>query len=400
MSQDLGFESLLANRTSNMDASAIREILKVVGQPGMISMAGGLPAAKSFPIELFPELVESALSKYGTAALQYDLTEGFIPFREQLVTLLGGRGIETTADEIIIASGSQGALDGIGKILLSKGDKVAVEAPTYLGALQSFSPYEPEYVEIETDELGAIPASLDAVLTNHDIKLVYLVPTFQNPTGRTLSLERRHQIAAILVRHGALLFEDDPYSALRFRGAPVPPIKTLAPDNTIYCSTMSKILSPGLRLGFLVAPEPIRHWLVLAKQGTDLHTSSFSQAIAAEYLAGGYLEQQIPKIIDIYRPRQEALLRSMEEDFPPSFTWSRPDGGMFVWVKTPNEFDVVALYHRAIEMGAAFVPGKFFYTKHGAGTNTMRLSYVTNDEETLGKGVSIIGQAIEEITSL
>ena len=393
-----GFERLLASRTKYMDASAIREILKVVGQPGMISMAGGLPAASSFPIDLFPHLVETALKKYGAKALQYDLTEGFMPFREQLVELLAGRGIKTDSNQVIVSSGSQGALDGLGKVLLSEGDVVAVEAPTYLGALQSFSPYAPTYAQIQTDDHGAIPESLDEVLSANDVKMVYLVPTFQNPTGRTLTLERRKQIAEIVQRRNVLLIEDDPYSALRFRGDTVPPIQTLAPDHTVYISTMSKIMSPGLRLGFVVAPEPIRHWLILAKQGTDLHTSTFTQAIAAEYLSGDYLAAQIPKIIDIYRPRQEALLRSMEEDFPADFSWTHPDGGMFVWVTAPTGFDVGALYDLCIERGAAFVPGRFFYTQPGAGVDTMRLSYVTNDEGTLSKGIAIIGEAIEELT--
>ena len=223
-----------------MEASAIREILKVASSPGIISLAGGLPAPESFPLDLMEELTGSVLAKYGAAALQYDASEGFLPFREALVGHLGARSVVATAEEILVFSGSQGALDGLGKVLISPGDVVAVEAPTYLGALQALNPYEPRYVEMGTDDEGLIPEELERVLLQERVKVVYLVPTFQNPTGRTLPLVRRQRVAEILERHDALLIEDDPYSDLRYTGTRLPPIKSLAPHNVVYVSTLSK----------------------------------------------------------------------------------------------------------------------------------------------------------------
>ncbi|MBN1582876.1 MAG: PLP-dependent aminotransferase family protein, partial [Anaerolineae bacterium] len=244
----MSFEHLLADKTKRMGASAIREILKVVSQPGMISLAGGIPAPASFPMQIICELSFTVIEKYESQAFQYDLTEGFTPLREALVGHLAHKEVTATADEILVSSGSQGILDAIGKILLSKGDKVAVEAPTYLGAIQAFNPNEPEYVRMDMDQDGLIPESLQEVLEQNEIKFIYLVPTFQNPTGRTIPLERRKAIAEIIQQHNALLVEDDPYSDLRYRGEALPPIKHFAPDHVVYASTLSKTFAPGLRI--------------------------------------------------------------------------------------------------------------------------------------------------------
>jgi 2-aminoadipate transaminase len=377
-----------------MGASAIREILKVVSQPGMISLAGGIPAPESFPLDLIQELTARVIDKYGAGAFQYDRTEGFIPLTEALVGHLEKKGVQAWAEEITIASGSQGVLDGIGKVLISKGDRVAVEAPTYLGALQAFDPYEPEYVRMDTDDEGLIPASLEAALRSGPIKLIYLVPTFQNPTGRTIPLERRVAIAEIIQRHNALLVEDDPYSDLRYRGEALPPIAAFAPDHVVYASTLSKTFAPGLRIGFCVAPELIRRWLVLVKQGVDLHTSTFNQALAAEYLSGGYLEGHLPKILNLYRPKQEAMLAALATYLPDSFTWSKPEGGMFLWAAGPAGFDAQRLYERCIDCHVAFVPGRYFFTQQGEGLETMRLNYTMIDERTIDRAVRIVGEAI------
>jgi 2-aminoadipate transaminase len=390
------YEQLLATRTRFMEASVIREILKVASSPGMISLAGGLPAAESFPVDLIEELTGAVLAKYGGKALQYDASEGFMPLREALVDHLAPRGVITTPDGVLVMSGSQSLLDGIGKILISPGDIVAVEAPTYLGALQAFDPYEPRYVEIETDDGGLIPESLDAVLAAQRVKFVYLVPTFQNPTGRTLSLERRQQVAAILQRHDALLLEDDPYSDLRYSGEPVPPIKSLAPENVVYSTTLSKTFAPGLRLGVCIAPEVIQRWLVTARQGVDLHTNTYAQALAAEYLAGGHLETQLPKILALYAPRQRAMLESLVRHLPEDFRWSRPEGGMFVWVEGPEGFDAESCQRRVIERGVAFVPGKYFYTNPDEGHATFRMNFTAADPATIEHAVSIIADAIAE----
>jgi 2-aminoadipate transaminase len=392
----MDFETLLAKRTQRMEASAIREILKVASSPGIVSLAGGLPAAESFPLEIMEQLMGSVLSRYGAQAFQYDASEGFGPLRQALVPHLAARGLGATADQVLIFSGSQGILDGVGKILISPGDRVAVEAPTYLGALQAFNPYEPDYVQIETDDDGLIPESLDRVLSEGAVKLVYLVPTFQNPTGRTLPIERRRQVAEILRRRDTLLVEDDPYSDLRYTGTRVPPIKSFAPEHVVYCSTLSKTFAPGMRVGFCLAPEFIQRWMVIARQGVDLHTSTLAQALSAEYVAGGYLERQLPNIIELYRPRQQAMLDALQRHMPEDFHWTHPEGGMFVWIEGPKGLSAERLYARTVERGVAFVPGKFFYVVQSDGESTLRMNFTAADPDTIDRAVSTIADAIAE----
>ncbi len=362
----------------------------------MISLAGGIPAPESFPLEIMEELTSRVLRRFGAGAFQYDLTEGYLPLREALVDLLAKRGVTATPGEIHVTSGSQGVLDGLGKILVGPGDIVAVEAPTYLGAIQAFNPYEPKYVCVETDDDGLVPESLEEVLDRYPVKFVYLVPTFQNPTGRTIPLERRRRIAQIAVTHGTLLVEDDPYSALRYRGKPEPTIRSLAPENVIYASTLSKTFAPGLRIGFFLAPAPIDRWLVLGKQGVDLHTSTFNQALAAEYLSAGYLDRQLPRIVDLYRPRQEAMIAAMDQFFPTSYSWTRPEGGMFIWAQGPAGADTERLYHEAIKRKVAFVPGRYFYTDESAGHATMRLNFTMSNEATLQRGIETLAEVLRE----
>jgi len=392
----MNFENLLAPRTALMGVNAIREILKVVAQPGMVSLAGGIPAPQSFPMDILRELTTIVQEKYGSGAFQYDATEGFGPLREALVAHLAVKGVQATAQDILISSGSQGVLDAIGKILIGKGDLVAVEAPTYVGALQAFTPYEPRYVQLETDEDGLIPEALEAVLRTNGVKFIYLAPTFQNPTGRTLSLARRRQVAEIIQRYNALLIEDDPYSDLRYLGEAVPPIQTLAPEHVVYISTLSKTFAPGLRIGFCVAPALIRQWLIIVKQGVDLHTSTYNQALAAEYVGGGYLQRHLPNIIALYKPRQQAMLQALDRHFPEGFTWSQPEGGMFIWVEGPAQFDAEKLYWQAVARKTAFVPGKFFFVNRGEGNATMRLNFTMTDEQTIDRAIHVIADLIEQ----
>ncbi len=388
------FDALLAERTTTMGVNAIREILKVVSQPGMVSLAGGIPAPESFPMEILQELHGIVAAKYGPRAFQYEATEGFAPLREALVGYLAGKGVQASASDILVTSGSQGVLDALGKILLNPGDVVAVEAPTYVGALQAFNPYQPRYVPIATDDEGMIPESLEAVLQAHSVKFIYLTPTFQNPTGRTLSLARRHAVADLIQRYNALLVEDDPYSDLRYHGEALPLIKQFAPDHVVYVSTFSKIFAPGLRIGFCVAPTTIHHWLVIAKQGVDLHTSTYNQALAAEYLHGGYLARHLPSIIEIYRPKQIAMLAALDRYFPDEFTWSQPAGGMFLWVEGPAGLDCEQIYWQAVARKTAFVPGKFFFTNAGDGLATMRLNFTMADLPTIDRAVAVLGEVV------
>lgn len=390
-------ESILATRTSRMGASAIREILKVVSRPGMVSLAGGIPSPQAFPMDLMASLLERVLQKYDTAAFQYGATEGFGPLREALVPYLRSIGTDSTVDRITISTGSQGALDALAKVVVSPGDVIAVESPTYLGALQAFQPYEPTYVEMETDGHGVLPESVEEVIRNHQPKMVYLVPTFQNPSGKTIPLTRRKEIAEIAIRTNTLIVEDDPYGQLRYSGKAIPPIHSFAPDQTVYCGTFSKVCAPGIRVGFTVAPPALSEWLVKAKQGVDLHTSSLSQALAAEFLAGGHLAEHLPKIIKLYKPRMETMLRTMDESFPEACTWTKPEGGMFVWVQGPIGLDAVELYRYVTERyHVAFVPGTYFFAIPETGKETMRLNFTMSDEKTLRKAVALLGQAIHE----
>ena len=392
----MSLDHLLAERTHSMGASAIREILKVVSLPGMISLAGGIPAPESFPMDIMGALTERVLTKYGPAAFQYDATEGFAPLRDQLVGYLQAQGITARGEDIFIGGGSQGILDALGKVLITRGDGVAVESPTYLGALQAFNPYQPGYVSLETDDEGVLPESLEACLAAGGIKLVYLVPTFQNPTGRTLGVDRRRQVAELVRRYNVLLIEDDPYSALRYRGCSVPAIHTFAPEHVVYVGTFSKVLAPGLRVGFCVAPDPIGRWVVLAKQGNDLHTSTFNQAMAAEYLAGGYFDWHLPRILDLYRPRRAAMVGALTSYFPEGFCWSDPDGGMFVWVRGPSGLDMEAVYTAAVARGAAFVPGRYFFADAEDGIETMRLNFTMCDEGRIERAVKILAGVVSE----
>ncbi len=389
-------DNLLARRTRHMEASAIREILHAASSPGVTSLAGGLPADDSFPLAMMESLLASVLARYGGRALQYDASEGFEPLREALVPHLAARGVTAAAEDIVVFTGSQGVLDATGKVLISPGDVVAVEAPTYLGALQAFNPYEPGYVQVETDDDGLVPEALDAVLARQPVKFVYLVPTFQNPTGRTLSLDRRRAVAEILRRRDALLIEDDPYSDLRYSGEVLPPIHSLAPDHVVYVSTLSKTFAPGLRLGFCVAPPALRRWLVIARQGVDLHTSTLGQALAAEYVGGGHLDRQLPAILGLYRPRQQAMLDALERHLPEGFRWTRPEGGMFVWVQGPAGLDAEALNRQVLARGVAFVPGKYFFVDQADGLSTLRMNFTAADPAAINRAIGIIGETVTE----
>ncbi|MGB3977364.1 MAG: PLP-dependent aminotransferase family protein [bacterium] len=389
-------EKILATRTSRMAASAIREILKVLGQPGMISLAGGIPSPDSYPIDLIRQLADQVLTKYGHKALQYDLTEGFLPLREEIVKFVNKKGFNADVPNVLITSGSQGALDAIGKVFVSRGDKIGMEAPTYLGAIQAFNPYGPEYVSMETDEDGLIPEAFEKTIQQHGIKLAYLIPTFQNPSGRTITLARRKKIAAIAQKYNTLIIEDDPYSMLRFKGEEVPALRTLAPDHVAYMGTFSKILAPGLRLGYTIAPPIVTKWMTLSKQGVDLHSGTFGQAIAAEYLAGGYLEPHVEKIIRLYAPKLQAMLDALEKYFPKNWNYSKPEGGMFVWAEGPKGIDTEKLYPKCVERKAAFVPGKFFYTNMADGLATMRLNFTMATEQQIHTAIEIIADVLKQ----
>lgn len=394
----MDIKQLMSNRASIFMDSPLSEILKVAAKPSVISLAGGLPAPESFPLEIISTLHTYIVDTYKSAAFQYGPTNGVSVLRETVATWLREKNIDTSADHIGITSGSQGALDAIGRLFINKGDTVAVESPTYLGALDAFAPYYPSYVEIQTDEEGAIPESLEKLAREHTIKFVYLVPTFQNPTGKTISAKRRKRFAQIIKKYNLLLIEDDPYSTIRYRGTAIDPIQTLAPDNTIYLGTFSKILVPGMRIGFYVAPSSIAPYLSAAKSSVDLHTNSYGQYLAAEYIRQGFLKSHLPTVIALYKKRQEVMLSALDATFPrEKYTWTKPEGGMFIWIEGPRSIDTKKLYYSAVKKNVAYVPGEFFYARKNEGKNTLRVNFTNVDEMKIQKSITILSELFKSL---
>lgn len=391
-----------ADRTKGMQGSAIRELLKI--SPDTISFGGGYPAIETFSEKLIRSLEKEALEIFGPGIFQYGRTEGFVPFLEAAASYLREDiGVSvSSADEVRVTTGSQQALDLLGKIFINQGDCVAVTRPVYLGALQAFNPYGPKYIEMETDEHGVIPQSLDEVLTNYNIKLIYAVPTFDNPTGRTIPIERRKEIAQIIKSaatisgHIVPFIEDDPYSQVRFCGKPIRPIQRFAPENVIYLTTYSKTLFPSARIGLVRAPEDVLEKLVLAKQGADLCTSTYLQALAAVYHMNGYIDKHLPYIQDLYLARRNEMIYALNRCFPEEYTWTIPEGGLFIWVEGPEHVDMKKVLEEAKKQKVAFVPGEPFYATPGQGKNAMRLNFSSRDEEDINKGISILGKILHQ----
>ena len=389
----------LSERARKLTSSAIREILKVTERPEVISFAGGLPSPATFPVEEMRVACDRILRDNPAAALQYSATEGYLPLREWVAQRYSVNGASIRPSQVLITTGSQQALDLLGKVLIDPASRVLVETPTYLGALQSFSMYEPNYVQVPTDEHGLIVSSLDAKLTA-GARLLYAQPNFQNPTGRRLSLERRTALAAFAQRAGFPVIEDDPYGALDYAGAPLPTMLSMAPDHIVHLGSFSKVLSPGMRVGYIIAPEELHFKLVQAKQATDLHTPSLTQRIVHEVVKDGFLETHIPKIRALYRDQCAAMLASLEQHMPAGVEWNRPEGGMFVWVKLPKhadkQIDTMKLLEQSIEQHVAFVPGGPFFANE-AEHNTLRLSFVTVPPAKIDEGVAKLGALIRAL---
>lgn len=393
-----------AQRTQRMTSSAIRELLKLTEQPNMISFAGGLPAPEVFPVAEFAAASERVLREHGAKALQYSTTEGYRPLREMIADLAAQRGLYVTPDHILITSGSQQALDLIGKILINPGDRILVEAPTYLGALQAWNAYEAEYVAVPMDDDGMRTDELEGALRAGP-KFIYVLPNFQNPSGVTLSHERRVKLVELADRYGVPIIEDDPYGQLRFEGESLPLVVDLDGElrgdgpyqgNAVYLSTFSKILAPGLRLAWVVAPPPVIRKLVQAKQGADLHTSTFNQMVAYEVARDGFIERHIPVIRSVYRERRDVMLAAMEEHMPSGVRWTRPAGGLFLWAALPEGVDAVDVLRCAIEERVAFVPGGNFFPC-GGGANTMRLNFSMMAPDMIREGISRLGRVLRTL---
>ncbi|HEY4690096.1 MAG TPA: PLP-dependent aminotransferase family protein [Anaerolineae bacterium] len=396
-----------AERTRRMTSSTIRELLKLTAQPDLISFAGGLPAPELFPIEEFRAAADTVLSEMGAQALQYSITEGYPPLREMIVRHMARYGIVVDIDNVLITTGSQEALDLIGKVLINSGDNILVEEPTYLGAIQAFTMYGARYVSVPIDEEGLQTDKLEGALRTGP-KFMYILPNFQNPAGVTLSLERRRELVALADRYGVPIIEDDPYGQLRFEGEHLKPLVVLDAErlkcenngkyggNAIYLSTFSKTLAPGLRLGWVVAPKDVIHHLVQAKQGTDLHSSSFDQMVAYEVARGGFIDRHVRRIREVYRQRRDVMLAALERAFPDpamGVRWTRPQGGLFLWLTLPESMDAAELLKEAIKDKVAFVPGAAFFP-NGGGHNTMRLNFSNAKEEMIEEGIARLGRAI------
>ena len=400
------WKSRYAQRTLGIKSSAIRELLKVTQRPEVISFGGGLPAPDVFPVQRFEEACRNVLAEHGAMALQYGTTEGYQPLREMIARNLARYGIIATADNVLITSGSQQALDLIGKLLINRGDRILVEAPTYLGALQAFGVYGAQYVPVPVDDDGLETEQLDPSLRAGP-KFMYVLPNFQNPSGVTLSEGRRHQLILLADKYGIPIVEDDPYGQLRYEGEHIAPLVVLDRENVrrdngftlgnvIYLSTFSKTLAPGIRLAWMVAPEDVIAKLVQLKQAADLHTSTFNQYVAYEVARDGFLDQHVKLIRQVYRERRDAMLKALDDYFPHEVTWTRPKGGLFLWVTMPHGTDSQSLFRAALAQDVAFVTGDCFYANNDQeGGRHMRLNFSHSQPEQIREGIRRLSVAVK-----
>lgn len=400
------WEYRYAHRTRRMGSSVIRELLKLTEQPDIISFAGGLPAPEVFPVKEFQAACNAVLEQHGAQALQYSTTEGHRPLREMIARHNARYSVDVTADNILITSGSQQALDFIGRLFINRGDYIVVESPTYLGALQAWNAYGAQYISVPMDENGMIVDEMEEALRKGP-KFIYVLPNFQNPSGSTLSLERREKLIILADKYGVPIVEDDPYGQLRYEGEHLPSVvyldsKFRGPNgghysgNVIYLSTFSKLLAPGLRLAWVIAPPEVIRKLVMTKQAADLHTSSFNQYVAYEVGKGGFLNEHVKVIRATYKERRDVMLEMMEEMFPPEVSWTHPQGGMFLWGILPEGMDAADALKIAIERKVAFVPGAAFHA-NGGGANTMRINFSYSSPDTIREGITRMGSVLKEL---
>ncbi len=383
-----------ARRSARLNPSIIREILKVTEQPGILSMAGGLPSADTFPVEAIREACHKVLTEAPRQALQYAASEGFPPLREWVAEHLRGHGMRLTPDQVLITTGSQQGLDLVGKVLIDAGAPVAVETPTYLGALQAFNPFEPIYTSLASDDDGPLPQAIQALpQVAPGTRFAYLLPNFQNPSGRVLPEARRAALVAAAQAARVPLVEDNPYGDLWFEQPPPPPLAARWPEGTVYLGSFSKVLTPGFRLGYIVAPPELCPKLLQAKQAADLHTPGFNQRVVYEVIRNGFLDQHVPTIRARYRAQRDAMAAALTRYLPVGSQWQIPQGGMFFWVRLPAGCDALAQLPQAVAAGIAFVPGAAFYAD-APDARTLRLSFVTLTPDEIGHAVSVLGRVL------
>lgn len=381
----------LARRTERMNPSVIREILKLTERPGIISFAGGLPSPQTFPVDAFRDACGKVLDADAAGALQYAASEGYGPLREAVADMLPWA---VDPSQVLITTGSQQGLDLVAKVLVDPGSRVLVETPTYLGALQAFTPMEPQIVGVRSDDEGIAVDSLAAAAAQ--ARFLYLLPNFQNPTGRTLGEARRAALSRRAGELGLPIVEDNPYGDLWFDAPPPLPLTARNPEGGIYLGSFSKVLAPGLRMGFIVAPKAIFPKLLQAKQAADLHSPGFNQRVIAEVMKDGFLGRHVPKIRALYKSQRDAMLAALEREMKGlGVQWNQPDGGMFLWARLPQGMDAAELLPRAVAKGVAYVPGAPFYSQD-PDPRTLRLSFVTATREQIDTGIAALARAIRE----
>jgi len=391
----------LAERAHGMNPSAIREILKVTERPGILNFAGGLPSPETFPVDAMRAACATVLAE-GSAiakpALQYASSEGLPELRQWVATEMAKQGAHISPDQVLITTGSQQGLDLIAKVLIDKDAPVLVETPTYLGALQAFTPMQPRIDSVASDDEGVLPDALRAQLEGmkEPARFMYLLPNFQNPTGRTMPEARREAVLAVCRERGLPIVEDNPYGELWFDQPPPKPLLARWPEGALYLGSFSKILAPGLRLGYIIAPPALYPKLLQAKQAADLHTPGFNQRMVVEVIRDGFLDTHVPTIRDRYHAQRDAMLAALERELGPTGAeWTRPVGGMFVWVRLPEGLNAQALLPKAVDAGMAFVPGAPFFASQ-PDTRALRLSFVTSTPEQIDKGMAALAQVVRQ----
>ena len=390
-----------ANRIDSLRASDIREILKITQRAEVISFAGGLPAPELFPVEEIKEISRLLMEESGRVALQYSTTEGYEPLRQKIAARIGRKfHTQASAEEVMITSGSQQALDFTGKLFLDAGDVVLCESPTYLAAISAFRAYQPEFIAVPTDDDGMIIEELERILTTTDnVKLVYVIPDFQNPTGRTWSRERRRRFIETVSRYGVAVLEDNPYGELRFEGEILPSIKSMDREGLVIgTGTFSKTFCPGMRIGWLVAAPPVIEKYVLIKQGADLCTSLRNQMEIDLFMERFDFEGNLVRLTELYRQRRNAMVAALEAMMPEGVSFTRPQGGLFLWVTLPERIKAIELLKRCLEQNVAFVPGDSFFPNGGV-ENTLRLNYSNMPEDRIREGVARLAAAIRSMDS-
>ena len=390
-----------ANRIDSLRASDIREILKITQRAEVISFAGGLPAPELFPVEEIKEISRLLMEESGRVALQYSTTEGYEPLRQKIAARIGRKfQTQASAEEVMITSGSQQALDFTGKLFLDAGDVVLCESPTYLAAISAFRAYQPEFIAVPTDDDGMIIEELERILaTTDNVKLVYVIPDFQNPTGRTWSRERRRRFIETVSRYGVAVLEDNPYGELRFEGEILPSIKSMDREGLVIgTGTFSKTFCPGMRIGWLVAAPPVIEKYVLIKQGADLCTSLRNQMEIDLFMELFDFEGNLVRLTALYRQRRNAMVAALEAMMPEGVSFTRPQGGLFLWVTLPERIKAIELLKRCLEQNVAFVPGDSFFPNGGV-ENTLRLNYSNMPEDRIREGVARLAAAIRSMDS-